>query len=106
MSGRISLLAILTLAANVACMTSYGAPTGSVYTDVILNKEITTPARIGTREGTACAAGYLGIISGGDASIKAAAALGGITEVKAVDYRVKRTLTSVIVETCTIAHGD
>lgn len=87
-------------------MTSYGAPTGSVYTDVILNKDVTTPTRIGTREGTACAAGYLGIISGGDASIKAAAALGGITEVKAVDYRVRRTLSSVIVETCTIAHGD
>lgn len=84
----------------------YMAPYGSLYMDVTLNKDVTTPSRLGSREGTVCATGYLGLISKGDASIKAAAAVGGIMEVKAVDYRVSQTLGTVIVETCTIARGD
>lgn len=85
---------------------AYRAPYGSIIQDTIINKEISTPTEVGTRTGEACAVGYFGIVATGDASVKAAAAAGGIAKVKAVDYRLDTLLGSVIAQTCTIVHGD
>jgi len=58
---------------------------------------------LGTKEGRACAQSILGLVAQGDASIKAAAADGGITNVKSVDHYTKWLL--VYGEYCTIVRG-
>jgi hypothetical protein len=83
----------------------YGAPSGSIMQTVTLNKDVSTAAAPG-KSGEACATGYLGIVSSGDAGIKAAATAGKITKVNAVDYKVDNLLGSVVQKTCTIAYGD
>tara|TARA_Y100001937_G_scaffold128452_3_gene204801 strand:- start:11807 stop:12022 length:216 start_codon:yes stop_codon:yes gene_type:complete len=71
-----------------------------------MNKDVSEATNIGSRSGASCVQSYLGMISFGDASIKAAAATGGIQTVKAVDYSELAVLTFFYNRFCTIAHGD
>ena len=57
-----------------------------------------------TKEGKACASTIMGIVATGDASIAAAKAAGGITDVSHVDYHVKSTL-GIVAEFCTVIKG-
>src|SRR6185295_19576152 len=73
----------LSFAAAIACSGGgYAAPSGSIMQNTTLNHEVPAPSGVGGKSGEACVVGYLGIISSGDASIKAAAAAGGISTVK------------------------
>jgi len=59
--------------------------------------------KLGTKEGEACAKSYLTLFATGDASIKTAAANGGITNVMSVDHRTQWIL--IYGEYCTIVRG-
>lgn len=60
--------------------------------------------KVGDREGKACATSYLGIVAVGDASIKAAAAAGGITRIDSVDAETSNMI--VIGTYCTVVRGS
>ncbi|TGN10215.1 TRL domain-containing protein [Leptospira ilyithenensis] len=107
MKKYIALTAVFAVAIAIACSGGgYNAPSGSILQDTTLNKDISTAAAVGSKSGEACTVGYLGIIASGDASVKAAAAAGGINKVNAVDYKNDNLLGSLIAKTCTIARGD
>ena len=59
---------------------------------------------VGSKEGKACATSYFGFYAHGDASIKAAAAAGGITKIDTVDAEV--TSLVVIGTWCTVVRGS
>ena len=108
MKKIILLSTVVAMALAIACSggAGYTAPAGSIIQNTTLNKEVSTATPVGAKTGEACVSGILGIISTGDASIKAAAAAGGITKVNAVDYKNDVLLGSVLSKTCTIARGD
>lgn len=87
------------------------APFGAIYHDVEAPPEGVplTPIN-GTRTmlktGKACAHGVLGLVAWGDASQKAAAENGGITQVYAADETRKGILTIVYREYCTVVSGE
>ena len=60
--------------------------------------------RVGAKEGKACATSYLAVFARGDASIKAAAAAGGITQIDQVDAVVQNYI--VIGHFCTVVRGS
>ena len=60
---------------------------------------------IGNKTGEAMMINYLGWIATGDASIQAAAANGGISKVKTVDYNFN-SLLGIVNKTTTIVTGD
>ena len=97
----------LGVAAAIACSPNgYIAPSGSIIQTTTLNKEISDSAPVGGKTGEACVGGLLGILSEGDAGVKAAAAAGGITTVRVVDYKNDNLLGTLLANTCTIVHGD
>jgi len=107
MTKYIALTAVFAVALAIACSGGgYNAPSGSILQNTTLNKDVSTATAVGGKTGEACVTGYLGIISSGDASVKAAAAAGGIAKVNAVDYKNDNLLGSLIAKTCTIARGD
>lgn len=66
--------------------------------------DVATTLPNGTKEGKACATTVLGLVATGDASIAAAKANGGITEVSFVDHSAKSIL-GITGEWCTIVKG-
>jgi hypothetical protein len=107
MTKYVTLAAVLAVALGIACSGGgYNAPSGSIIQDTTLNKDVSTSTAVGSKTGKACVTGYLGIVSSGDASVKAAAAAGGINKVNAVDYQNDNLLGSLIAKTCTIARGE
>ena len=56
------------------------------------------------KEGKACAQTIMGLVATGDASISAAKAAGGITEVSHVDHSAKSIL-GIVGDFCTIVKG-
>ncbi len=86
-----------------ACASYY--PMGVLYT------EASAPVAVGngdlsySKVGTAMATSVLGLVATGDASVKTAAANGGITKVKFVEYSV-RNILGVIGEYTTTVYGD
>jgi hypothetical protein len=60
---------------------------------------------IGAKEGKSCAQSILGLVATGDASVKAAAAAGGIKNVTRVDHYSKNIL-GILGEYCTIVGGS
>lgn len=85
------------------CATPF--PLGQIYTG------ISSPVAAGngdlayTKVGTAVSTSILGLVATGDASIKTAAANGGITKVKYVDYRAKNIL-GIFGKYTTTVYGD
>jgi len=57
-----------------------------------------------SKEGKACAQSILGLLARGDASVRAAKANGGITEVTVVDHSARNFL-NIVGEWCTIVRG-
>lgn len=76
---------------------------GVLYTDAKYGDTATT-ATAASKEGKACARSILGLIADGDASIAAAKAAGGITEVSSVDHTAKNIL-GIIGDWCTVVKG-
>lgn len=57
------------------------------------------------KEGKACMETLLGLLARGDASVRAAKAAGGITEVSVVDHSARNFL-NIVGEYCTIVRGS
>jgi hypothetical protein len=75
---------------------------GALYTDVA--GPLDAGARVGTKEGRACARSWLGLLATGDASIKSAAEAGGISRIESVDSHSSWLL--VTGRFCTIVRGS
>ncbi len=76
---------------------------GWLYNDTKYGDTATT-STAATKEGKACATTILGAWATGDASIQAAKAAGGITEVSYVDHTAHSVL-GIVAEWCTIVKG-
>ncbi len=76
---------------------------GLLYTEVW--GPIDAGGRVGAKEGQACAQSIMGLVATGDASIKAAAKNGGITQINSVDHYT-RNVMGIMGEFCTIVRGS
>ena len=102
----IAILAILLFGAPKDDLTP---PIGIIVQQTNMNKQVLSSQPLGTKTGQACVTSYLGLVSQGDASIKTAAESapnGGITKISAVDYRNSNLGGFIVMETCTIVHGE
>ena len=76
---------------------------GIIFNDTKFGYIATTNADA-PKEGKACAQTIMGLVAQGDASIAAAKAAGGITEVAHVDHSV-HSILGVVADYCTIVKG-
>jgi hypothetical protein len=80
-----------------------GVAQGFIYADA--NTPVhATENNIGKKKGEACAVSILGLITTGDASIRAAADAGGIKEMSAVDTQFTNIL-GIWAKYCTVVSG-
>jgi len=86
------------------CMGVASPVVGWVYTDAKFGDEAENGAAA-TKTGKACATSILAMVATGDASLEAAKANGGITQVAVVDHSAKNIL-GIWGEFCTIVHGS
>jgi hypothetical protein len=96
-------VSFLLFAASVTGCAGIASPAvGSIWMDV--HGPIQAGGKVGAKEGRACAQSILGVFATGDASIKAAAAAGGITKIDSVDHH---SIYKVVMgEYCTIVRGS
>jgi len=99
--SRIVMAVGLALAA-AGCAGVASPVTGALYTDV--QGPLEAGARVGIKEGRACARSWLGLFATGDASIKSAAEAGGISQIDSVDSHSSWLL--VTGSFCTIVRGS
>ena len=101
---RYSLLAVVVVFGFMAmgCASVYSPAAGMIWMDV--KGPVDAGDKVGAKEGRACAQSILGVFATGDASIKAAAAAGGITRIDSVDHH--STWTVVMGQYCTIVRGS
>ncbi len=85
------------------CMIVQSPAIGVLYTEVW--GPIDAGGRVGAKEGQSCAQSILGLVATGDASIKAAAKAGGITQINSVDHYT-RNVMGIMGEFCTIVRGS
>ena len=95
--------AALSLVLFSGCVPVYTPAIGILLTDVY--GPIDSNGRVGKKEGRACAQSILMLVATGDASIKAAAANGGITKIDSIDH-YSRNILGVIADFCTIVRGS
>lgn len=98
--------AVAALCVSVAwlsgCMTVATPAIGTIIADVTWDGEAN--GALGSKEGKACAKSIFGFVASGDASIKAAAKAGGISNVTRVDHHTKNILG--FGDYCTIVGGN
>lgn len=84
----------------------FECPKGLIYAEY--TAPLTTDAKVdfGTKKGTSTNKAYVGLITTGDASVKAAAEDAGIKTVKHVEYSYKNVVFFVYQETTVIVYGD
>ncbi len=97
-------LAALGLLSLTACQPVASPLVGILYNETKYGYIATTNTNA-TKEGKACAQTILGLVATGDASIAAAKANGGITQVSHIDYSAKSIL-GIIGDWCTIVKGQ
>ncbi|MCS7204559.1 MAG: TRL-like family protein [Leptospiraceae bacterium] len=85
---------------------SFEPPTGWLYQETVFNHSYSPKSELGSRQGKACVVSYLSLYTVGDASIRTAASIAGIKEIRAIDYEVYRFLGFVYEEFCLIVHGE
>ncbi len=106
----IQLLSILSLVAVAgACRIAApenAPPVSAVYQDVTVHGSLPATGNLGARRGESCIFSFAGVYARGDAGVRAAAAAGGITVIKAIDYRYRSVLWIAYEERCTVAYGD
>ena len=78
-------------------------PIGFIYADAVTPVHATNN-NIGRKTGEACAMSILGLITTGDATIRAAADAGGVRDISAVDASMMNVL-GVYAKRCTIVSG-
>lgn len=100
-----TLLVLLVVVAVFASGCATALPAGAFYTEVAFPGAVGSGNLTYSKVGTAKSTSYFALVATGDASIKAAAANGGITNIKYVDYGVKNIL-GFIGEYTTTVYGD
>jgi len=100
---RITLAGLAAAVLLSGCMPVYSPALGILYTD--LKGPLDAGTTVGAKEGTACVESIMGLIARGDASIKAAAADGGIRKIGSVDHRTENIL-GIFGRFCTIVRGS
>ncbi|MBX2803920.1 MAG: TRL-like family protein [Myxococcales bacterium] len=80
-----------------------GVPLAVFYADATTGVQV-TENNIGRKKGEACATSILGLVTTGDASIRAAADAGGIRNISAVDSSI-RNILGIVATYCTIVSG-
>lgn len=83
--------------------TGQGTAVGFIYTDTTTPHHV-TENNLGNKKGEACATSILGIVTTGDASIRAAANAGAIKEISAIDTSF-RNILGVYAKYCTVVSG-
>lgn len=101
----ILLIAMSLLTGCLVFPSHYGASPGLIYQNTTLNHVFPKGTDLGSRVGTSCVTGYAGLWSTGDAGVRAAAAEGGITTIRAVDYSIE-SYGMLYIRNCSIAYGD
>jgi hypothetical protein len=96
-------LATVSAALLAGCQPVASPLAGLLYNETKYG-DLATTSTNATKEGRACAQTILGLVATGDASITAAKANGGITEISHVDHSAKSVL-GIIGEWCTIVKG-
>lgn len=86
----------------IGCQGVYSPAMGVIYTDV--QGPVDAGDKVGAKMGKSCATSVLGLVAIGDASIKAAAAAGGITRIDSVDHHSRWVVISG--EFCTVVRGS
>lgn len=104
--NRIHLVALIAVGTLTGCAAgSMRSPVnGYLYTDAKAGEAGSGPMS-SVNSGRACATSILGLVGTGDASISAAAANGGVTNVSHVDAEVKNIL-GIWAEYCTVVYGQ
>ena len=98
-----ALLGVACAAFLSGCIAVYTPGIGLLYTEVW--GPVDAGGRVGAKEGQACIQSILGLVATGDASIKAAAKAGGITQINSVDHYTRNVL-GIMGEFCTIVRGS
>jgi hypothetical protein len=93
----------LTGCATIA-FSGQGVPVAFLYADASVPVH-STQNEVGKKKGEACATSILGLVTTGDASIRAAADAGGIKEISAVDASIKNIL-GIVATYCTVVSGQ
>lgn len=101
-AGIISVFALGVVVSGCA-MATRAPVTGFVYTGTTTGENATSNGGM-DKTGEACAASVLGIAAFGDASIKAAAAAGGITTITAIDTS-QMGILGIYASHCTLVRG-
>ncbi len=100
---------VLMLSAVVCLLTASGCataiPAGALYTDVSFPGGVGNGDVAYSKVGQAACNSFFGLIALGDASIETAAANGGITKIKFVDYKSSNIL-GIIGTYTTYVYGD
>jgi hypothetical protein len=102
MTRILAISALLLFAVGALGCVAVKSPAVGLWMDV--SGPIMSNGAIGSREGRACARSILGIYATGDASIKAAAANGGVTKIASIDH--ESTWYIVMGEYCTVVRGS
>jgi hypothetical protein len=102
MTRILTISALLFFAVGAMGCVSVSSPATGIWMDV--SGPIMSNGAIGSREGRSCAQSILGIFASGDASIKAAAANGGVTKIASIDH--ESTWFIVMGEYCTVVRGS
>jgi len=79
-------------------------PLGFVYADAGVPNQ-PTENNLGRKKGEACATSILGLVTTGDAGIKAAAEAAGITQIAAIDTQYTNVL-GIWSKFCVVVSGD
>ena len=90
----------------VAGKAPFECPKGLAFTEY--TAPLTTDAKVdfGTKVGRSTNQAYVGLVSTGNASVKAAAESAGIKNVKHVEYYYKNVVFFIYQETTVIVYGD
>ena len=88
---------------STGCMAVASPAVGVLFTEV--QGPLDAEGPIGRKRGEACAQSIHGLVAEGDASIKAAADNGGITNVTSVEHST-RNILGIIGTFCTIVRGS
>src|SRR3954467_13283943 len=94
----------LSIFALTGCQPVSSPLMGIIFNDTKFGFEATDSANA-TKEGKACANTIMGMVATGDASIAAAKAAGGITQVAHVDHSV-HSILGIVADYCTIVKGS
>ncbi|CAI8731318.1 TRL domain-containing protein [Methylocaldum szegediense] len=111
--GRVTaaLATILLLSGCVSGPNMPWLPAGAITTDMIVPGQVVPsgtggPTGPGLRQGTASCKAVLFIAGWGDCSIQAAAAAGGITHIRTIDWRYENYLAPIFYRYTLIVTGD